>query len=89
MPVDVVCRLLVPVLEDAAATGDVDRDRKLLARDVFNSIVEAVGHDRALRGYNAARTGARSASGTGAWGEQGSGADPWTQSKPFSSHLIA
>ncbi len=55
VPVDVVCRLLVPVLEDAAATGDVDRDRKLLARDVFNSIVEAVGHDRALRGYNAAK----------------------------------
>jgi hypothetical protein len=80
LPVDVVCRLLVPVLEDAAAasTGDGthggrdrdrargrdhgigtgterDADRKLLARDVFNSIVDAVGHDRALRGYNAAK----------------------------------
>ena len=80
LPVDVVCRLLVPVLEDAAAPGagavaasrrghglgreqDGDRnpgrdhgtDRKLLARDVFNSIVDAVGHDRALRGYNAAK----------------------------------
>ena len=83
LPVDVVCRLLVPVLEDVSATGagdgavaanrrghsrgeggdrnhhhgdqDHDRDRKLLARDVFNSIVDAVGHDRALRGYNAAK----------------------------------
>ena len=93
IPVDVVCRLLVPVLEDSTTgaehdqhdqreqreqgdqqerargrkrrgrdrdegcnlDGDRGRERKALAREVFNSIVGAVGHDRALRGYNAAK----------------------------------
>ena len=32
-----------------------ERERKALAKEVFNSIVGAVGHDRALRGYNAAK----------------------------------
>lgn len=95
IPVDVVCRLLVPVLEDSTTGAEHDqhdqreqreqgdqqerargrkrrgrdrdegcnldgdrgreRERKALAREVFNSIVGAVGHDRALRGYNAAK----------------------------------
>jgi hypothetical protein len=100
IPVDVVCRLLVPVLEDSTTGAEHDqrerreqreqrehgdqqerardrkrrgrdrdegrnldgdrgregeRERKALAKEVFNSIVGAVGHDRALRGYNAAK----------------------------------
>jgi hypothetical protein len=73
IPADVVCRMLVPVLEDdmGSNTGDhrgehrggnggkrVDdaaARRKALAKEVFNSLVGAVGHDRALRGYNAAK----------------------------------